>query len=74
VSHNNAATVRSRGLYLPPVTGYLIAFYLDRCAAGFGPDGPWRDSWSSVAGPVLTFGFDAGPVRLRVVVERQLIR
>lgn len=69
MNHNNSATVRSRGLYLPPVAGYLIAFYLDRCAAGFAPDGPWRDCWPGVAGPVLTFGFDAGSVRLRLVIE-----
>ena len=65
-----SAPVHSRGLYLPPVAGYLIAFYLDRCATGFGSGGAWRDSWPGVAGPVQTVGFDAGSIRLRVVIER----
>lgn len=70
----SAAPVHSRGLYLPPVAGWLIALHLDRCADGFRPGGPWRDRWRGCFGMVRTLGFDAGRLRLRLVIERQPLR
>jgi len=67
MTESNAAVV-IRGLALPPLLGVQLGLYLDRCPAGFGPVGVWRDCWG--AGRVRTLGFDLLGVRLRVVVER----
>jgi hypothetical protein len=64
---NNAAVV-IRGLALPPLLGVQLGLYLDRCPAGFGPAGLWRDNWG--AGRARTLGLDLLGVRLRVVLER----
>jgi hypothetical protein len=67
MTESNAAVV-IRGLALPPLLGVQLGLYLDRCPAGFGPGGLWRDSWG--AGRVRTLGLDLLGVRMRVVVER----
>lgn len=67
MTENNAAVV-IHGLVLPVVMGWQVGLYLDRCQAGFGPVGLWRDSRG--AGRVRTLGVDLLGVRLRVVVER----
>ncbi len=67
MTENNAAVV-IRGLALPPLLGVQLGLYLDRCPAGFGPVGLWRDSWG--AGRVRTLGLDLPGVRVRVVLER----
>jgi hypothetical protein len=66
MTENNAAVV-IRGLVLPVVMGWQVGLYLDRCPAGFGPVGLWRDSWG--AGRVRTLGADLLGVRLRLVLE-----
>jgi hypothetical protein len=63
-------SIATTGLALPPLAGVQLALYLDRCAAGFQPAGPWRDCWGKALGCVLTLGVDAGPVRVRLVLER----
>jgi hypothetical protein len=67
MTENNAAVV-IRGLALPPVLGWQLAGYCDRCPAGFGPAGLWHDSWG--ASRVRTLGLDLGGVRLRLMLER----
>jgi hypothetical protein len=64
----NTAALVSYGLALPPLLGWQLAGYLDRCPGGFGPVGLWRDSWG--AGRVRTLGIDLLVVRVRVVLER----
>jgi hypothetical protein len=66
MTENNAVVIC--GLVLPPVMGWQVGLYLDRCPAGFSPVGLWRDSWR--AGRVRTLGLDLLGVRLRVVLER----
>jgi len=63
-------SIAIRGLALPPLAGVQLALYGDRCAAGFQPAGLWRDCWGTASGWVLTLGLDAGPVRVRLVLER----
>lgn len=63
-------SIATTGLALPPLAGVQLALYGDRCAAGFQPAGLWRDCWGKVSGRVLTLGVDAGPVRVRLVLER----
>jgi hypothetical protein len=67
MTENNAAVV-TRRLVLPPVMGWQGGLYLDRCPAGFGPGGLWRDSWGT--GRVRTPGLDQLGVRLRLALER----
>ena len=58
------------GLAQPPLAGVQLALYGDRCAAGFQPAGLWRDFRGKASSWVLTLGADAGPVRMRLVLER----
>lgn len=64
-----SVTVKTRGLYLPPLAGYLCSLYLDTCPAGFCPAAVWRDRWRGAAGIVRTWGADAACVRFRLVIE-----
>ncbi len=71
MTRNNPAVVM-RGLALPVVMGWQLGVYCDRCLAGFGPMGVWRDSWE--AGQVRTLGLDLMGVRVRLVLEREEAR
>jgi len=58
-------TIKSHGLALPVLLGFELAIHADRTASGFG-FGPWSDQ----DGPTATYGFDAGLVRFRLVIDR----
>ena len=65
--------VRTQSVYLPSIAGWLLALHVDRCKGGFSSVGGWRDCWPGAGGcPVRTLGVDLGPVRVRVVIEREL--
>lgn len=62
--------IATRGLALPPLGGVQVAAYVDRSAEGFWPVGLWRDRRGQAPGRVWLAGLDAGPLRVRLVLER----
>ncbi|MCP9771628.1 hypothetical protein KBY66_03145 [Synechococcus sp. Tobar12-5m-g] len=59
------STIASTGFAMPVCLGFELAIHADHCPAGFG-----LGSWSDQSGPTSTFGFDAGRLRCRLVIDR----
>lgn len=66
----NSNPVATRGVWLPPLAGFELAFYLDHCGQGFDCGLLWRDQWPGSRGStVRVIGSDLGPIRLRLVLQ-----
>lgn len=59
--------VKTWGAWLPPVAGFELAAYVDRCAAGFDSGPIWWDRRDGPRGAVTwALGCDAGRLRFRL--------